>query len=422
VIKTAERGFVHILGIIILLLGMVAAVYLVQTGNLKLFSRASTGARVDVAESTSPAGGIINVTYSDIPGPSVSDWVGIYKTDNINQRLDYNYVNSSGPCKKGRGDGVASGTCQFFIPIDYEGSYVIKLLSNDTNNVLATSTSFTVTKPTNMPTVTVNPANNVLPGGSITINWANIPTPTNGDWVALYSTTDTKVENYKDYGYLHLHGYCDKNTRGDSKVEGDCTLKMTANIPPGSYVVKLFSNTVYGLLATSSPFTVGTALNTTKRVFVTSSAYRGSSFLGLSGADAKCQSSATAASLGGNWKAWLSDNSISASDRLNKSNIVGYKLVDGTLIASNWTDLVDGTLQHAINKTEFGQPAGYTYAWTGTDQSGTKVSGNNCDNWGVGVQQPNNQGAIGDVFSTTQWSYVAPNSCINAVALYCIEQ
>jgi hypothetical protein len=62
------------------------------------------------------------------------------------------------------------------------------------------------------------------------------------------------------------------------------------------------------------------------RVFVTSTIYMG--YLGgLDGADAKCQSVANAAQLGGTFKAWLRDDTTAARDRLNHAT-GPYVLVD----------------------------------------------------------------------------------------------
>ena len=33
-----------------------------------------------------------------------------------------------------------------------------------------------------------------------------------------------------------------------------------------------------------------------------------------------------------------------------------YVLVDGTIVANNWSDLTSGTLRHAIDETETGRP------------------------------------------------------------------
>src|SRR4029077_17175057 len=66
-------------------------------------------------------------------------------------------------------------------------------------------------------------------------------------------------------------------------------------------------------------------------VFVSSATYGGGNLGGLTGADPKCQSLATAAVLPGTYKAWLSDDTTSAASRLTHSTNP-YVLVDGKTI------------------------------------------------------------------------------------------
>src|SRR5262245_5083470 len=61
---------------------------------------------------------------------------------------------------------------------------------------------------------------------------------------------------------------------------------------------------------------------TTKRVFVTTKSYpadlktAGGAVSGVAGGDSLCTRDALAAQLGGNWKAWLSNDTVSAIDRI----------------------------------------------------------------------------------------------------------
>lgn len=125
-----------------------------------------------------------------------------------------------------------------------------------------------------------------------------------------------------------------------------------------------------------------------KRVFVTSVRYDGN-LGGLVGADAKCQTLAVAAGLPGTYKAWLSDPVASPSTRFAQATIP-YRLVDGTLIANNWADLIDGTLANAITKTEAGLAAptatfcypGETVVWSSTTSAGVfDATVGTCANW-----------------------------------------
>jgi hypothetical protein len=83
-----------------------------------------------------------------------------------------------------------------------------------------------------------------------------------------------------------------------------------------------------------------------KVVFVTSTLYQ-ASFGGLEGADAVCQSHAAAVDLPGTFRAWLSTRDVTAAERLTHA-AVPYVRTDGTTIADDWDDLVDGTLAAPI--------------------------------------------------------------------------
>jgi hypothetical protein len=136
--------------------------------------------------------------------------------------------------------------------------------------------------------------------------------------------------------------------------------------------------------------TVKVTCQTSKTVFVTSTLYDGN-MGGLAGADAKCQARAQAAGLTGNYKAWLSDANASPSTRFAQS-AAPYKLVDGTVVANNWADLIDGSLVSKINKTELGGPVpigntscaggGFPTVWSNTTSAGISQGGGaSCSNW-----------------------------------------
>ena len=133
-----------------------------------------------------------------------------------------------------------------------------------------------------------------------------------------------------------------------------------------------------------------------KRVFTTSLKYDGN-LGGLAGADAKCQARAVAAALPGTYKAWLSDSAASPSTRFAKATIP-YRLVDGTLVANNFTDLTDGSIAAGLDKTESGgAPPRTTFCgaqtapvaapdrimvWASTAANGTlSASQGTCTNW-----------------------------------------
>jgi hypothetical protein len=120
-----------------------------------------------------------------------------------------------------------------------------------------------------------------------------------------------------------------------------------------------------------------------KRVFVSSNVPAASAKLGgVTGGDTFCQTAATDAKLGGTWKAWLSDATSSPAVRFTKST-VPYMLLDGNVVAANWTALTMPMIAHAINVTETGlvyEGGNVLEVWTGTRSDGS-YSNNSCSNW-----------------------------------------
>jgi hypothetical protein len=158
-----------------------------------------------------------------------------------------------------------------------------------------------------------------------------------------------------------------------------------------------------------------------KRVFVTSTSYTGN-LGGLAGADAKCQERATAAGLGGTFKAWLSaaGTGNSAGERLTPAP-GPYVRTDGIQVARDFSDLVDGSIAAPIPLNEFGVASGQLGAWTGTMATG-EASGFNCNGWTSAAQA--DVGDFGNQLATdTTWTILPmPLSCDLFRKLYCIEQ
>ncbi len=171
-----------------------------------------------------------------------------------------------------------------------------------------------------------------------------------------------------------------------------------------------------------------------KIVFTTSQGFTGN-MGGLAGADAICQTEANAAGLAGTFKAFLSDNKTSAADRLTHSSIP-YELVNGTPIAANWQDLVDGIISNPLNITASGISVS-GYVWTGSDRDGSKATYRSsdypygyqldltCDNWTMDTASFHYVGARGnsdDPRAWLDWWQGDGSSCGSYLGLYCIEQ
>jgi hypothetical protein len=168
---------------------------------------------------------------------------------------------------------------------------------------------------------------------------------------------------------------------------------------------------------TVTPSATPTVLPTPgKRVFVTSTTTKGG-FGGTSGADAFCAAHATAAGLSGTFKAWLSITGDGPSTRFTQS-AVPYGLVDGTIVANDWSDLVDGTLAHAIDVDESGNTVSDD-VWTSTDGAGAPLSPN-CNNY---LDATTASGICGNTnLKNGGWTNNSSPSCSLSLRLYCFEQ
>ncbi|MBS2011429.1 MAG: hypothetical protein JST00_00845 [Deltaproteobacteria bacterium] len=127
---------------------------------------------------------------------------------------------------------------------------------------------------------------------------------------------------------------------------------------------------------TAQALCVGGACVPTRRVFVSSTA-SDANLGGIAAADNRCQTLATAAKLGGTWRAWISSTASSPNSRFTKAT-VPYRLLDGTVVASSWSDLVDGLLAHGIDRDEKGVATAGVEVWSGTTSAGD-YSGASCN-------------------------------------------
>lgn len=178
----------------------------------------------------------------------------------------------------------------------------------------------------------------------------------------------------------------------------------------------------------------GNGTGTQKRVFVTATSFganmkmQGGGATGLEGADNICTNAAKAASLGGTWKAWLSDSTASAIDRIGDVgpwlNVPRTSIVipnKATLTqsppASTWSDLT----------TEAGDTPMTGNVWTGTANGGHVATFNDklatCGDWTDDMSDLVNgwTGAVGT--NVSSWTDSIPQQCaFLSFPLYCFEQ
>ena len=157
-------------------------------------------------------------------------------------------------------------------------------------------------------------------------------------------------------------------------------------------------------------------------VFVSSALYSGN-LGGLAGADGKCTELAKAAGMDGvKFKAWLSDSVTTPASRFDAGFSGVYNLVDGTLVAHGWTELIDGSLAHAIDldETNNAMPVD-TLVWSNTTGVGGLLGGNHCTNWTSASTMIN--GAYGfSVAVTSAWTNSGNvAACKTANNIYCFQ-
>ncbi len=156
-------------------------------------------------------------------------------------------------------------------------------------------------------------------------------------------------------------------------------------------------------------------------VFATGPLFPGD-FGGLAAADAFCQQRASDYSLPGTYVAWLSDGSTSAASRISH-RVAAFALVDGTKIADNWSDLVNGNIDAPID-VGAGGALHENAIWTGTAADGSNAkpalcpNGCNCQKWqggGTGLQGRSDA-------TDLAWTRAGTAKCDTMAGLYCVQQ
>lgn len=154
-----------------------------------------------------------------------------------------------------------------------------------------------------------------------------------------------------------------------------------------------------------------------KLVFVTSTASTGA-LGGLAGADATCMARAQAANFPGTFKAWLSTAAVSPSTSFAR-HTGPYVLPNGVVVADDWADLTDGTLDAPINIDETGAFV-FARVWTNTQTTGAVGSNTHCTNWTAATNT--NAWPGGTSFSSGAWTNSGFDVCTLTMRLYCFEQ
>jgi hypothetical protein len=87
------------------------------------------------------------------------------------------------------------------------------------------------------PTLSASPSS-IAPGGTVTVTFANVPSPTVRDWIGMYILGNTG-NSFLDWKYEGVSP-CSQTVPGSSRASGSCT--FTAPVTPGSYNFRLWDN------------------------------------------------------------------------------------------------------------------------------------------------------------------------------------
>ncbi len=159
-----------------------------------------------------------------------------------------------------------------------------------------------------------------------------------------------------------------------------------------------------------------------RRVFLSSALYTGA-MGGVQGADASCQALADAASLGGTWLAFIFDPTYTFANYPQAGG--PFVKLDGDIVAQDWLDLTDGSIESPIDTTEYGDS--FTVGvWTGLFDAPAAT-----DSWCYGWTSAAGQcetgqldecGGVGLSHHTDDWWDGFPlDNCSVPNHLYCIE-
>jgi hypothetical protein len=163
------------------------------------------------------------------------------------------------------------------------------------------------------------------------------------------------------------------------------------------------------------------------RVFVTKDPVSVGTLMALSGADERCQFIADNKGLGGEWLAWLSDESDSPETRFVLSESPYYRL-DGVMVADSFASLVavsmESLLLASVSVTENGNelPAMESLVWTGTTAQGSST-GSDCLDWTTNNGGGNEAATVGIAQALdSRWTIDEALPCNQTAHLYCFEQ
>lgn len=293
-----QTGFAHILGVLVILIGIVIGVYLAthptvfrphasdnitrvevvdpggntvsqtasssvllkltyvsqtQAFNLpdvltqKVFAQSAVG--LTTSAPVVVPGSKITVYWSGISNASTTDWIGFYSANQTDQTKYLSWFYDSS-CTASAGSAVkTSGSCSFSVPSNLTaGSYQFRIFSKNSYSLLASSQSLSMSTGQSAATASLSVSSAAYVGNSTPVSWSGVNGPTVADWIGLYPATETDSKKYVNWIYTSS---CNNTAGAASKASGSCNYPIPVGIAGGSYNFRLFSNNGYTLLGTS---------------------------------------------------------------------------------------------------------------------------------------------------------------------------
>lgn len=146
---------------------------------------------------------------------------------------------------------------------------------------------------------------------------------------------------------------------------------------------------------------------------------------GLTGADAFCQASANVVGLPGTYLAWLADGTGSPASRFTESAtpyVMPTEEGGAIVLADNWADLTDGTLDATFSRNEFGQWVTAGDVFSNVSTSGELVSSDaSCAGWtSTLMSDSGGRGAVN--WTNATWTVNGSAPCNQVARLFCLQQ
>jgi hypothetical protein len=206
-----------------------------------------TGTTLTATPASTPGVSTETVSWSGVASPSSGDWVAVYQSGQSGGSfLDWFYAGSCG-YTIGAAE-AASGSCPYVLP-STTGTYYFELISAGTGpfNVLAESNNVTVTAVG--ASLSAAPTS-VAGGGSVTVSWSGVASPSATDWIGVY-VAGQSGGSFVNWFYAGSCGYTSGASDGAS---GSCSTTMP--LTAGSYDFILYTAGSFHALVMSNTVTV----------------------------------------------------------------------------------------------------------------------------------------------------------------------